>query len=233
MPIADAVLNDKLTTSENQRITIKPGETKIIEKYELYPGYIIGFLQDIDITSVNGTNSDYTIRTVLSKNDGDLTKIQSEPVPIDRAAAHPRGVWPFSTILAEFPAYTVGSPEIGYNISNGQTDHLQTVENSLSKVNGTVGNPGHFGVVYKVNIPIVNSSGGPKVIRLILAGRGGLYSGAIKMNGKVLLVPTLKAGTEYVDLPEYTVQGDTDMISLEIMHAGGASLPAAIYINSQ
>jgi hypothetical protein len=232
LPIADAVLNDKLNVSENQGIIIKPGETKVIEKYELYPGYIIGFLQDIDIKSVDGTNSSYTIRTVLSKDDGDLTKIQSEPVPIDRTAAHPRGVWPFSTILTEFPAYTVDSPEIGYNISNGQTDHLQTEENSLSKINGAVGNPGHFGIVYRVNIPIINPTGEPKVIKLKLAGRGGLYSGAIKMNGKVHLVPTLKAGTEYIELPEYTVQGQSDVISLEIMHAGGASLPAAIYVDS-
>lgn len=232
LPMADMILNGKLNNSDSAGLTIKPGETKVIEEYELHPDNTIGFLQDLDINVVNGSEGDYTIRTVLAKTDADLSMIHSDPVPVDRYAAHPRGVWPSSMILAEVPAYTVDSYEVGYNISNGKTDHFLTEQNSLSTTNGAVGNPGHFGIVYKVNIPIVNPTGEAKVIKLKLAGRGGLYSGAIKMNGQVHLVPTLKPGTEYIELPEYTVTKANDTITLELMHAGGASLPAAIYITT-
>jgi hypothetical protein len=233
LPIADKVLNDKLNDSESKGIVIQPGETKVIETYELHPNYIIGFLQDVDIRSINGGNGEYTIRTVLTTNDTDLTSIHSEQVPIDPYAAHPRGAWPNAEIRANLPAYTVGSPEVGYNISNGNTDHFLSEDNSLSKVNGSVGNSGHFGMNYKVNIPIINPTGKAKTIKLKIAGRGGLYSGAVKMNGNVHLIPTLKPFTEYAELPAYTVTGAEDMISLEIMHAGGASLPAAIYVEAK
>ena len=232
LPIADAVLSEKLKNSDSTGIVIPPGETKTIETFELYPGYTLGFIQDIDVRSVNGANSSYTIRTVLAQNKEDLTSIHSEQVSIDKFAAHPRGVWPQSSITADLPTYTTGSPEVGYNLSNGKTDHFLTEQNSLSKINGSVGNPGHFGLTYKVNIPILNPSGEEKVVKLKLAGRGGLYSGAIKMNGKVHLIPTLKPSTEYVELSEYRISGQSETISLEIMHAGGANMPAAIYVET-
>lgn len=231
LPIADSVLNGKLKNSESTGIVINPGETKVIEAYDLAPEFLVGFLQDIDISSVNGGNSKYIIRTVLAQNDEDLTKVHSDPISTDRFA-HPRGAWPQSTLKTEIPAYTVGIPEVGYNLSNGQTDHLLTAENSLSTLNGSVGNPGHFGMTYKVSIPIVNPTGSPAKVKIVLAGRGGLYSGAVKMNGKVHLIPTLKPSQEYVELPEYTVSGSSDTINLEIMHAGGANLPVAVYVES-
>lgn len=233
LPMADIVLNGQLKNSDSAGLTIKPGETKLIEEHELFPDYVIGFLQDLDISVLNGGSGDYTIRTVLAKNDEDLSTIHTDQVPIDQFAAHPRGVWPSSTIVADVPAYTVGSYEVGYNVSNGRTDHLLTAQNSLSTINGAVGNPGHFGMVYKVNIPIENPTGQEQVVKIKLAGRGGLYSGAVKMNGQVHLVPTLKPGTEYIELPEYTVTKPKDSITLEIMHGGGASLPAAIYLTTK
>lgn len=232
LPMADMVLNGQLENSDSAGMRIKPGETKVIEEHELHPDYIIGFLQDLDINVVNGGTANYTIRTVIAKNDEDLSMIHSAPVPVDRIAAHPRGVWPSSTILAQVPAYTVDSPEVGYNLSNGKTDHFLTEQNSLSTTNGAVGNPGHFGMVYKINIPIMNPTGEAKVVKIKLAGRGGLYSGAVKMNGQVYLVPTLKPGSEYIELPEYTITQSNDTITLELMHAGGASLPAAIYLTT-
>ncbi|MEK5230759.1 copper amine oxidase N-terminal domain-containing protein [Lysinibacillus sp. FSL K6-0232] len=233
LTIADVVLNDRLTKSESSGIVIAPGETKVIETYDLHLDYIIGFIHDLDIQSVNGGKPEYTIRTVLTKDNSDLASIKTEQVAIDEYAKHPRGVWPSAAIKAELPAYTVDSPEVGYNISNGSTDHLQTAENSKSTVNGAVGNPGHFGVNYKVDIPIDNPTGTNKTIKLKLAGRGGLYSGAIKVNGEVYLVPSLRVGAEYVELPDIKVNGTKDKIELEIMHAGGVNLPVAIYVETK
>ncbi|RHW36203.1 copper amine oxidase N-terminal domain-containing protein [Lysinibacillus yapensis] len=233
LPIADHVLNDKLQQAESEGITIAPGETKVIQMYTLSNSYIIGFLHDLDIQAVNGGESSYTIRTVLAKNNEDLSTIHSEVVPINPYAAHPRGVWPSSTIVSEFPTYTIGDAEAGYSISNGKTDHFLTAESSLEQRNGALGNSGHFGINYIVNIPVANPSGQPQKVRLKLSGRGGLYSGAIKVNGQVHLIPTLKPGKEYIELPSYTINGTNEVITIEVMHAGGSNLPMAIYIETE
>ncbi|MFE3576913.1 copper amine oxidase N-terminal domain-containing protein [Lysinibacillus sp. NPDC059133] len=233
LTIADATLNDKLKKSSSKGIVIAPGETKVIESYDLLNDYIIGFLHDLDIKAVNGGTPAYTIRTVLTKSNSNLTSILSDPVPIDVSAKHPRGAWTSSTILADLPAYSVDSPEVGYNISNGSTDHFLTTENSLSQINGAIGNPGHFGMNYKVSLPLVNQTGKAKTIKLKLAGRGGIYSGAVKVNGKVYLVPTLRVGTEYVELPDYKMKGSSETLELEFMHAGGVNLPVAIYVETK
>ena len=233
LTIADTTFNDKLKNSSSKGIVIAPGETKVIESYDLLNRYIIGYLHDLDIQAVNGGTPEYTIRTVLTKDKSNLTSILSDPVPIDVTVMHPRGTWTSSTILADLPAYTVDSSEVGYSISNGSTDDLLTAENSLSQINGTIGNPGHFGMNYKVSIPLVNQTGNTKTIKLKLAGRGGIYSGAVKVNGKVYLVPSLRVGTEYVELPDYKMQGSSEKIELEFMHAGGVNLPVAIYIETK
>lgn len=233
LPIADQVLNNQLQQAENEGIMIAPGETKVIQSYELHHNYIIGLLHDFDIQAVNGSESNYTIRTVMAKNNENLTTIHSNPVPINALAAHPRGVWTSSTIVGEFPTYTVGSAEVGYSISNGKTDHFLTKENSLEQINGSVSNSGHFGLNYIVKIPVANPTGQAKNVKLKLSGRGGLYSGAVKLNGQVHLIPTLKPGKEYIELPSYTILDSNEHITLEIMHSGGSNLPLAIYIETE
>ncbi|KGR75348.1 copper amine oxidase N-terminal domain-containing protein [Ureibacillus sinduriensis] len=233
LPIADGVLNDKLNQSESNGVTIGPGETKIIESYDLYNTYIIGFLHDLDIQPIGSSESNYIIRTVLSKSNEDLTSIHSEPVPVNPQAPHPRGVWSSSTILSEFPTYTIGTSEVGYSISNGKTDHLLNEESSMQHPNGIMGNSGHFGINYLVNIPIDNPTGQAQKVKLKLSGRGGFYSGAIKINGQVYLIPTLRPGTEYLELPGHLVQGSSEVIRLEVMHAGGSNLPLAIYVETE
>ena len=78
----------------------------------------------------------------------------------------------------------VDSAEIGFSISNGKTDHLLTKDNSLEQVNGNVGNPGHFGIQYMVQIPVTNPTGQEKELTLKFAGRGGLHSGDSKKTAK-------------------------------------------------
>lgn len=232
LPIADQIMNNTLQPAESEGITIAPGETKMIQSYELLNSYIIGFLHDFDIQSVGEGENNYTIRTVIAKNKEDLTTIHTDPVAINASAAHPRGVWPSSSIIGEFPTYQIGSQEVGYSISNGKTDHLLTNENSLAQVNGSIGNSGHFGINYIVKIPIANATGQAKNVKIKLSGRGGLYSGAIQYNGQIHLIPTLKPGKEYIELPSYTVNEANEVITLELMHSGGSNLPLAIYIGT-
>lgn len=234
LPLSDAVLTDTLRDAKESKMTLAPGETKIIQTYDLGKNYLLGFTHDFDVRSVSGAAVNYTIRTVLSLDDEPMLEaIHSPVVPINKYAAHPRGVWPSSALKVTLPAYTVGSEQVGYNISNGKTDHFLTDENSLDKMNGTVGNPGHFGMSYKVDIPIVNDSREMKYVLVKITGRGGVYSGAVKMNGRTYLIPTLKPGEEYVQLPVHRTKKAKDVINLEIIHAGGSNLPVAIYVETR
>ncbi len=233
LPLADTYLSGKLTTLNGKGIKIAPGETKLIQSYFLDQEKALGFINNIDVRSLNGSNSNYIIRVVLSKNENaDLTQIHSEPIEL--YDQHPRGAWPSSTISANLPTYTVGASQTGYNISNGRTDNLLTAENSLTNINGTIGNPGHFGMTYKVNIPVNNPNAEEQAISIKLAGRGGAYSGAVKYNGQVYLVPTITPGVSYVELPDYIIgNGKSETIQLEIMHAGGSNLPVAVYVETK
>ncbi|MEK4424101.1 stalk domain-containing protein [Solibacillus sp. FSL K6-1523] len=234
LPLSDAVLTNTLADAKVKTFTLAPGETKVIDSYELGISYLLGFTHDFDVRKVSGGAGNYTVRTVISLEEyPDLTSIHSPVVPINPYAAHPRGVWPSSSLKVTLPTYTVDTEQVGYNISNGKTDHLLTAENSLDKMDGTVGNPGHFGMTYKVDIPVENPSGKLKYVLVKIAGRGGVYSGAVKMNGKTYLIPTLKPGEEYVQLPVLRTSKKTDKIELEIIHAGGSNLPVAVYVETR
>lgn len=234
LPLSDAVLTNTLADAREKTFTLAPGESKVIDSYDLGDKYLLGFTHDFDVRKVSGAAGNYTVRTVISLEENpDLASIHSPVVPINPYAAHPRGVWPSSSLKVTLPTYTVDTEQVGYNISNGKTDHLLTAENSLDKMDGTVGNPGHFGMTYKVDIPVENPSGKLKYVLVKIAGRGGVYSGAVKMNGKTFLVPTLKPGEEYVQLPVLRTSKRSDEIELEIIHAGGSNLPVAVYVETR
>ena len=229
LSIVDAIYYDKSKDASGDPILIEPGETKVIDSFSLNDGRLLGFNYDMDIRAVKGKKMDYKIRTVLSKTNGDLTVIQTDPVPTD--LGYPRGAWEYSAIEAELPEYTIGSPIVGYGISNGVTDYVLTEENSISPTYRAVGNIGHYGVEYKVKIPVANPTKESKQVYVRLSGQGGIYSGAVKFNGQVYLIPDVKPGKNYAELPPITVEGGrSELIELEIMHAGGSFLPLAIYV---
>ncbi|KGR76528.1 copper amine oxidase N-terminal domain-containing protein [Ureibacillus sinduriensis] len=233
LPLADTFLSGNLKNAQGNGVKIAPGETKLIQSYMLDEEKALGFLNNIDVRSLNGANSKYIIRVVLSKDEAqDLTQIHSDVISL--YDQHPRGVWPSSTITATLPTYTVGTAQTGYNISNGKTDNLLTTENSLTKMNGIIGNPGHFGMSYKVKVPVSNPNPEEHTIKISLAGRGGSYSGAVKYKDNVYLIPTITPGVSYVQLPEHVIgAGKQETLELEIMHAGGGNLPVAVYVETK
>lgn len=147
---------------------------------------------------------------------------------LDETARHPRGVWNSSQLKAELPPYEVGSDETAYQISNGATDNLMSAENGLGNQTQMIKNPGHFGASYIVKIPIINKTGDSKTVRVRVGARGGIYNGAVKVDGKVYLIPTLTPMTEVANIFDYVSEKENGMVELEIMHAGGSALPLAI-----
>jgi hypothetical protein len=229
LPIAEAVLNENLSPINMTNPIIKAGETEIIQTMELNHKQLIGFLSDFSVKKNSGTGElDYVVRVVLTQSDIDLTKIKLSHIEMNRVKSHPRGIWSASQVKAEFPVYQVGSEEVAYSISNGKTDDLMTAETSLGNNRGAVRNPGHYGATYKVVIPLENYTGTTKTVRVRLSARGGSYNGAIKVLDEVYLVPNLQPATEVVHVIDYPVTKTSDVLELELMHSGGASLPIAI-----
>lgn len=229
LPIAEAVLSGHLVPGKMSNTIVKPGKTAVIQVFELEDKHLIGFLNDFTVKKASGTGElHYKVRTVLSKTGTSLASIKSDPVKIDPIAAHPRGVWRSSQLETEIPPYTVGSGEVAYNISNGVTDHFMSISEAIFDNEHCVHNPGHYGATYKVKIPIVNPTGDVKKIRVRVSSRGGLYSGAVKVNGTVYLIPVLAPATEVANIMDYEVRNEHETIELEFMHSGGSSLPLAI-----
>ncbi|MBT2687092.1 copper amine oxidase N-terminal domain-containing protein [Bacillus sp. ISL-47] len=228
LPMAEAVLLNKLAPTGQS--AVKANQTVTINQFAVEEEFLIGFLQDLTVKKAAGNgNLNYKIRVVVTQNGSELTSIKYDPLQVDSVNLHPRGVWESSQLQTVLPVYEAGTPEVAYSLSNGITDNLMSGETSLfgSGIN-VVRNPGHFGATYKVKIPIANLTGQPKTVRVRLGARGGRYSGAVKINNKVLLVPTLKPGTEAVNVIDYKVTGVQDELELEIMHGGGAALPLAV-----
>jgi Copper amine oxidase N-terminal domain len=233
LPMADAMLNDRLSPSLDQSVTIQPGETLLVDEYTLDHKYILGFVEDFTLSSQDQSkNAQYKIRTVMGEESDDLTQNHSDAVPINFDAQHPRGVWGSSELEATLPAYSVGGAEASYSLSNGKTDHLLNSESALDNASNGIPNPGHFGMKYNVRLPIMNQTGQTKKIRIRAAGRGGAYSGAVKIDGKVHLIPTLQPATDTVTILEKEITNGQEQIQIELIHAGGSALPVALYVDT-
>lgn len=229
LPLVENVLSGKVMSVQMDSPVVKAGQSALMKSFDVPKGNTLGFQYDFTVKKKSGTGElKYKIRTVLSKDGSDLATIKSEPVEIDQTAKHPRGVWSSSQLSTELPPYEVGAEETAYQISNGATDNLMSQENGLGDKEQMIKNPGHFGASYLVKIPIVNKTGESKTVRVSVGARGGIYNGAVKVDGKVYLIPTLKPMTELATIIDYIAEKEKGLIELEIMHAGGSALPLAI-----
>jgi len=229
LPLSERALSGKLTNVKMSSPAVKAGENVLMKSFEIKSRNTLGFQYDFTVKKKSGTGElNYKIRTVISKNGSDLATILNDPVEIDQTARHPRGVWSSSQLKTELPAYEVGSGEAAFQISNGATDNLMSPEKGIGDQTKMIRNPGHFGASYIVKIPIINKTGDSKTVRVRFGARGGIYNGAVKVDGKVYLIPTLKPMSEVANIFDYVAEKESGMIELEIMHAGGSALPLAI-----
>ncbi len=229
LPIAETMLRNALTVSSP--VVIRPQSQRILHMFDVPTQQLIGFLYDFTVAKRSGEELSYRIRTVVTSGLLSPITVDPTPVPLDSYATHARGVWEGATIETTLPTYTVGSEPISYNISNGKTDHYMSVQRALSPTNMTIHNPGHYGAVYRVHIPVTRSANSTQMIRLRFSGRGGAYCGAMRINGSTYVIPPLEPVTQsaYID---YYMWGQQDVITLEFMHAGGSALPLGIEISS-
>ncbi|WLR52555.1 copper amine oxidase N-terminal domain-containing protein [Bacillus tianshenii] len=232
LPVAESVLSNKLTSINMKDTVVKAGETAVIQAFGIEKDYLLGFVDDFTVVKANGSGEmKYVVRTVLSRSVDDLHTIKKEPVELDRANPHPRGTWRASEIETELPVYEAGTKEVAYSISNGKTDNLLSEIESLggdpSKV---IKNSGHYGIIYKIKIPVQNVTGEERTVRVRIGGRGGLYNGAVKTDDGVFITPVLEPMREVANVKDYVINGRNEVIELEVMHAGGAALAMAVDI---
>ncbi|KAB2336744.1 copper amine oxidase N-terminal domain-containing protein [Cytobacillus depressus] len=233
LPLAEALLSNKLPSINMTSPIVKANETVVIKDMWVENDFLLGFLTDFTVKKSSGSgNLSYKVRVVVSQYGEDVTDIKLPPVPTDKINSHPRGVWKSSQIVTELPVYQAGSAEVAYSISNGATDNLLSVEQSLGQGKyDVVKNPGHYGATYKVKIPIANYTGEAKTVRVRLGARGGMYNGAVKVNNdKVYMIPMINPGSEVANVGDFTINGTSETIELELMHSGGSALPVAIDI---
>lgn len=228
LPLADAILGQLTTKSVTDGAQIEVGDTLLLQTYNMYAGYLLGFTNDFDINAT-GANPQYKVRVVISTDSRqDLSKITADA--LDTSYQHPRGNWASSVVFAQVPTFTTSNPEICYSISNGITDNLYTKEASFDNGFATIANPGHFGASYKLRIPVYNDSNTEQKVSFRLSARGGQYTGAVKNPEGVFLIPTIKPSSDTAELYLYTAPPGNSTVELEIIHAGASTLAVALDI---
>lgn len=236
LPIAESLLSNRLQNLTLFTNKVLPGETIQLGHYQMSVNEALGLLNEFTViqTSDNNGPMNYVIRTVISDVKGyDITKIKDNPVPLDLNNVHSRGIWPSSDLSVTLPLYQVGGVNnVVYNISNGRTDDLFSVDRSLVLPQSSISNKGHFGVIYKVKIPYVNTTKEEKKIQVRIGSRGGQYSGAVKTKTGVYNIPTIEAMKDVAIVLNENVKPCkcSGFIELNIVHSGGASLPIAINV---
>ncbi len=234
IPLVETMLGGQLLNIKVETPRVQPGETIVLHSFEVESDHLVGFLDEFTVKNVQGTGEmKYTIRTVLSQQeDSDLAAIKSFPVALDRKNPHPRGNWSGSTLLTKLSPYQADSGAVAYSISNGITDNLLTPENALNDHGSVIANSGHYGVTYKIKIPVINNTGKEKIVRVSFGGRGGLYAGAVKTNEGVFITPVLEPMKEVANVLDYEIQEGQGVIELEVMHAGGSALALGLEIST-
>ncbi|MGI6711611.1 MAG: copper amine oxidase N-terminal domain-containing protein [Bacillota bacterium] len=229
LPIAETVLSNQLLNIKMNNSVVKAGQTIVLQSFQVESDFLIGFLDEFTIKKTKGTGKlNYRIRTVLCQSGNELSSIKSNTIDVDRENTHPRGSWGGSLLYTKLPLYRVGSGEVAYSLSNGFTDNIMSKETALNGTCTVIGNSGHYGANYKIEIPVVNNTGIVKTVRVRIGARGGLYAGAVRTKDGVFIIPLLEPAKEVANVIDYKVKEKSDIIELEIMHAGGSALAMAV-----
>lgn len=230
--LAKACLGGTMDSTSPLDSTINPNSVGEIKEYTLTNNYVRGCIMDFDISSTSGQNMVYRVRVVASTNpSANLRVNQNAPVP---ASGDTRGSWSWSEVQGEDISYTVGTGDKMWLISNSANDIVFTKSASYDSSNA-LANTGHFGATYKITLKLTNNTSAQKTVRIRICPRGGIYGGAIKVDGTTYGIPKINTGGS--DKDPYQVANVTDKnvpanssinVPLQIMHAGGSSLGIGI-----
>ena len=230
IPLAKAVIDSSLGSLKDVN-KCNPNGVSLIKEYLVPNKTLIGFIHEFDVCTDTNKEMNYIVRVVVSKHEkDDLTTIRDSPVAND--GLHYRGSWEQADMLGNTQTYTVGE-RLGISISNGVTDNIQIADTSFDSINAT-NNPGHYGVIYRLCIPILNPCQNERTVLIGINPRGGDYAGAVSIstgnNFKIPILKTLKSN--YANIMRFVAKPGISYAELSFMHAGAASLPISIQLST-
>ena len=227
--LAYAYLDQKFSKASKDEECLGQQITLLYEN-TIRNGFLLGLIMEFTVeASTKKEETQYLLRVVAGEKDIDLRTLVMQPVKKEKV--HYRGSWIQGDIRGETPIYNIGEKK-SYSISNGITDNIQRSLNSFDPLHAT-DNPGHYGVVYYLTIPICNPFNVTKTLEIGINPRGGSYAGAVKVSEKVYAIPFLNTTDHsYAKIMNFCVTPGESCVEFCVMHAGAASLPVAINIRT-
>ena len=231
---AKALIGNTLDSIVPADATFLPNRVSLLREWIVPPGRLIGAIIEFDLVNITSTvNSlNYRIRSVASNGTTQNLRLHQGNIPVT-PREHGRGSWDFAGVQGNVITYNLGNTDLNTSISNRTTDALFTDVASFDPSNAR-SLWAQVGARYRVTVRLHNPSGVTRTGVILFNGRGGLYSGAVRIdNGATNGVPMLQIfdnGTrQAVEVARRTiVGGGTVDVALEISHAGATYTPLGI-----
>ncbi len=213
--------------------TFLPNRVSLLREWTVPPGRLIESIIEFDLVNVTSAINYliYRIRSVASNGTTQNLRLhQGTPVT---PREHGRGSWDFAGIQGNVITYSLGNTDLNTSISNRAVDALFIADTSFDHSNAR-SLWAQVGVRYRVTVRLSNPSSVTRTGAILFNGRGGLYSGAVRVDNRATNgVPMLQIfddGTrQAVEVARRTiVGGGTADIALEIAHAGATYTPLGI-----
>lgn len=206
-----------VTGSERANIRLEAGESKVI-----FTGLSSLTVSSGDIITLNAdaygdAPIQYTV--VMIKEGGDPLELVSVLPDLDPGESIVRGTFPDSTRVFEYRG-PVGNRPQRLPLTDNTTDPFQQGIDGIKHTPAI--NSGNYGVLYKIVLHDV----APNTL-ITFNPRGGLYSGAAKVNGDVVHIKHIGSTQDSTSVL-YRTKDRAEKVEIWITPAAGSNLPFAL-----
>lgn len=224
-------LMDFLTSGPRERVRVEPGRTAALyASVALQPGQGLNLMADLETTGPVSLSVFLVEDALYPAGTGELPieMLRSLPV-LEPDANHVRGTFPAAerslvVDLAGLPSSPPGQPAAGARLVIGDNASDPALPGKDALTGRAVTLLGNYGVTYRIRLE--NARG----IAVALAPRGGMYSGAVRVQGQYLAVPEsgvlLRPDAPLLLYRELR----QDAIELEFVPASGSFLPVNLLV---
>ncbi len=210
-------LMDFLLAPAQGKITVESSDSVVLYASSLMqPGHALNLMADISSTqdlSITVAMVEEGLLPTLN-NERDISALIQMLPTAERESFHQRGTFPgaIRTINAKFVG-DVGRIAIGDGVIDPKMEGIDALTGDPQKL------AGNYGVTYKINVE------GSRGMVGAVSPRGGMYAGAMSVNGLMRAVPS--SGSLYRPNSPYLLFRDLvhDSVQIELVPASGSALP--------
>ncbi|OQA16537.1 MAG: hypothetical protein BWY64_02540 [bacterium ADurb.Bin363] len=168
------------SSDASQIITIPPRGEFVLCKSSMKPGDVIGGLLEIHILNDN------PLLVTVQAGQPDIAMSSEDILPddFDPFRIHPKGIFANPNI----------SSETYYNVTEGELSIPFGVSPWLPDIRTGAPNQGNYGVIYKFNIILNNSTSESKTVKLYFSPVNGVARGVLIINGILYETSLLRPG---------------------------------------